>query len=187
MKRKEQLNESDDDADVVVDDVENMLNKHEQTMKTMRLEEEVRKSQESIKAKVSEIAVYNAENVVYQQVDSPNNIDVSYNQRISMEELNEHLEDEEDESSSSDEMPLGRLAVRIEFIKRKCIDGMQLDGFRIAYNLMKKLQYQDKSEALIADKIEQLCNLNGQKVSKSRVNKYKSLIDQLLFIEANCS
>merc|ERR1712173_390290 len=138
----------------------------------------------SIKAKVSEIAVHNAENVVYHQVNSPNNIDMTYNQRVVRNSTDEESDDE-----SSEEMPIGRLADRIDFIKRKCIEGMQLDGFRIAYNLMKKLQYESNADivSMIDGKIEQLCNQNGQKVSKSRVKKYKSLIDQLLFIEANCS
>merc|ERR1712154_662955 len=98
--------------------------------------------------------------------------------RNSMEEMEEESDDE-----SSEEMPIGRLADRIDFIKRKCIEGMQLDGFRIAYNLMKKLQYESNADivSMIDGKIEQLCNQNGQKVSKSRVIKYKSLIDQLLF------
>ena len=84
-------------------------------------------------------------------------------------------------------MPIGRLVDRIEFIKRKCVSGMGLDGFKIAYNMMKQLQYEDKDElvAAIDNKIRQLCNKRN--VSKSRVQKYRSLIDQLLFIEANCS
>jgi hypothetical protein len=96
---------------------------------------------------------------------------------------------ETDESSeSSDEMPIGRLADRIEFIKNKCIAGMSLEGFQVAYTLMKKLQFThdrtDMNDA-INNKIKQLCN--DRNVSQSRVRKYRSLIDQLLFIEVNCS
>merc|ERR1712048_185681 len=163
MRQKEQMSASDDD-----DDVEMLLNNHEQTMKTMRLQQEIRKSQESINAKVNEIDVHNAENIEYHQVTSPNNIDMTYNQRIVRNSMEEKSEDD-----SSEEMPIGRLADRIDFIKRRCIEGMQLDGFRIAYNLMKKLQYESNADivSMIDGKIEQLCNQNGQKVSKSRVIK----------------
>ena len=153
MKKKEQLSDSDNDNEDdgnEVDDVETLLNEQEQTMKTMRFQEEMK---------------------------------IQENKNIEQNHIDIDCESDE----SSEEMPIGRLVDRIEFIKRKCVSGMGLDGFKIAYNMMKQLQYEDKDElvAAIDNKIRQLCNKRN--VSKSRVQKYRSLIDQLLFIEANCS
>ena len=155
LKKKEQLSDSDNDG---VDDVETLLNEQEQTMKTMRFQN---------------------------NMDQDEDEDEEENEDGAKDEYK--VEDEESESSSSEEMPIGRIVDRIEFIKRKCISGMGLQGFKIGYNLMKQLQYEDKDELVSAidNKIRQLCNKPN--ISKSRVEKYRGLIDQLLFIEANCS
>eukprot|EP01083_Nonionella_stella_P086476 240295_1 len=101
--------------------------------------------------------------------------------------IENEMELDEESDESSEEMPIGRLVDRIEFIKRKCVEGMGLDGFRIAYNLMKQLQAQNNVQIIeiVDNKIKNLC-INPN-VSKYRVKKYRALIDQLLFIEANCS
>ena len=187
MKRKEQLSDSDDNDDG--SDVETLLNEQEQTMRTMRLQQE--KKENECKFNQQQNVIGNRQNANknadgYKSVKSPNNIDVSYNERMNDDDRMDEDEDG-DSDESSEEMPIGRLMDRIEFIKRKCVDGMGLEGFKIAYNLMKQLQYEDKDEFVdaINNKIRQLCKTPN--VSKSRIEKYRSLIDQLLFIEANCS
>jgi len=161
LKRKELINSDDieQDAENVNDgdDVETLLNAQEQNMKTINLQK----------------LNLNENEPVYKEIKSPNNIDATYHQRQFVE-----ISDDE----SSEEMPIGRLVERIEFIKRKCIEGMGLDGFKMIYHEMKQIQYEDKKIDDI--KIKQQCH--DSNVSKSRVRKYRSLIDQLLFIEANC-
>ena len=185
VKQKEQFSDSDS-ADA--EDVEAMLNQQEKTMRTMRIQEMAQ--QEAMKMNAVKQRHHpmknDIENGVYRKVTSPNNIDAVYHQRSVIDQHQMDI-DEESEESSDEEMPIGRLVDRIEFIKRKCVTAMGVEGFKMAYSLMKQLQYEDKADLVeaIDNKIKQLCV--HKKVSKSRVVKYRSLIDQLLFIEANCS
>merc|ERR1719319_1642412 len=141
-----------------------MLNAQEQTMKTMRMALQTQSTSAETQQRTSTTTTKGIQNAnanskiihsKYVRRDAPNNIDTTYRERVEKEEASSS------DCSSSSEMPIGRLADRIEFIKRKCVMAMGLDGFRAAYNLMQKLQYEEQEEVGVDEietKIRMLCH-----------------------------
>ncbi|ETO07978.1 hypothetical protein RFI_29412 [Reticulomyxa filosa] len=89
-------------------------------------------------------------------------------------------------SESSGDIPTGRLADRIQQIKNQCIECVGFKEFQLAYALVKTLSFEEKhkNSQEIHEKLKKICS--GNDVPNSKIERLLSLIDEILFIEANC-